>query len=434
MRIMLANLAKMAGDSGGLAKVACAFATEMARRGHDLALAYSDENPGGFFYPIDPCVARFNLNDAGNGRMIRFPLRLKLLREILRCVDKRQARAVNDLFQSSCLKESLRSAIGRFKPEIIVAFQPASTRLLLDDLGTKLPVITMSHGDPADYFRSYPVKELPAIEACAMNQVLMPSFEAALKAGLPRARTVTIGNAIRQMPFTADLAAQKPVRRIVTVGRLTQNHKRPHLLIEAFARVAGRHPDWRLELWGDKDRDAYYRRLESMIRDSGLSGRAFLMGPTKDVPAVLKEADLFAFPSAYEGFGMALAEGMSAGLPAIGFKSCPAVNELIEDGVTGLLCEDGAEALAGALDRLMSDQALRVQMGAAAKAAMQAFAPERIWDRWESLIQEVIESFKPAPKRAGLLGEEAAPPPPLLFSCLPPSGKPAQGPAGQGSR
>lgn len=45
----------------------------------------------------------------------------------------------------------------------------------------------------------------------------------------------------------------------------------------------------------------------------------------------------FAFPSAYEGFGLSLAEAMSMGLPAVGYKSCSAVNELIVDGKNGFV-------------------------------------------------------------------------------------------------
>lgn len=40
MRILLTNLTKMVGDTGGLAKVACAFANEMYKRGHDVSLVY----------------------------------------------------------------------------------------------------------------------------------------------------------------------------------------------------------------------------------------------------------------------------------------------------------------------------------------------------------------------------------------------------------
>ena len=52
MKIMLANFAKMVQDSGGLAKVTCAFANEMVKRGHEVTLVYSDDKAGDFFFHI----------------------------------------------------------------------------------------------------------------------------------------------------------------------------------------------------------------------------------------------------------------------------------------------------------------------------------------------------------------------------------------------
>ena len=113
------------------------------------------------------------------------------------------------------------------------------------------------------------------------------------------------------------------------------------------------------------------------------------MGTTTDVPSVLVKADIFAFPSAYEGFGLSLGEAMSMGLPAIGYKSCSAVNELIIDGETGILCDDGVTPLTEALERLMQDQSLRVTMGQAGRDRMKQFSPESIWGQWGNLLKEV---------------------------------------------
>ena len=90
--------------------------------------------------------------------------------------------------------------------------------------------------------------------------------------------------------------------------------------------------------------------------------------------------------------GLALAEAMSAGLPAVGRKSCAAVNELIVNGKTGFLVEEGAESFAQSLECLMSDQPLRMKMGHAAHESVKAYAPEKIWDEWESIIREVLIS------------------------------------------
>ena len=388
MKILLANFTKMVDDSGGLAKVTANFANEMTKRGHEVVLIYSDEKTGNFFYPVNDNVKCYDLRHY-NGKSIDFPLYMKAKREILRSFSKIKARTVNNDFTKKYLLNNLKDLLNEINPDIIVSFQPAASKALICDLKVDIPVITMSHGDPEDYFHTYPLEEIPAVEKSTINQVLMPSFEEHIKNHLPDAKTITIGNAIPQFDFSADLSANKDVYKIIFVGRLTKNHKRPHLLIEAFAKLSSKYPNWIVELWGASDKKAYYLELEHLIKSNKLEQKVFLKGSTDKVPQVLKEADIFAFPSAYEGFGMALAEGMSVGLPSVGFKSCPAVNELIKDGKTGILCDDGADGLAFALDKLMSNQQLRIEMGVAAKTDMAEYAPQKIWDKWETLLNEL---------------------------------------------
>lgn len=386
MNILLANLSKMVGHSGGAAKVTCNFANEMRRRGHQVSLVYSDVTTGDFFYPMDKEIPVYDIRHY-KGQSINYPWYLKLKRELYRTFDKQKARSVNDQFESSFLLDNLEDVLNTVKPDIIVSFQSAASKLLLCDLKTEIPVITMSHGDTADYFQTCPKEELPALEKSAVVQVLVPSFEQPIKEHLPKVKTVVIGNAIPQYEEQADLSIEKDTYKIVFTGRLAKGHKRPHLLIEAFAGLAKDFPSWTVELWGAVDGKAYYKELQMMISKNKLENQVFLKGTTDDVKSVLKEGDIFAFPSAYEGFGMSLAEGMRMGLPAIGYKSCSAVNELITDDVDGYLCEDGVDDFRDKLRKLMSDRDLRVAMGKQACIAMKAYAPEKIWDTWENLLE-----------------------------------------------
>ena len=65
------------------------------------------------------------------------------------------------------------------------------------------------------------------------------------------------------------------------------------------------------------------------------------------------------------------------------------VYELIIDGETGILCDDGVTPLTKALERLMQDQNLRVTMGQAGRNRMKQFSPESIWGQWENLLEQV---------------------------------------------
>lgn len=397
MNILLANLTKMVGDSGGMAKVTCEFAHEMKKRGHQVALVYSDVRTGSFYYPWDQDIPAYDIRHY-KGQIITYPWYLKLKRELYRTFDKQKARTVNDDFAASFLLDNLQDVLDTVKPDVIVSFQPAASKMLLCDLKTEIPVVTMSHGDPEDYFHTYPKAELPALEKSAVCQVLLPSFEHHIKDHLPNAKTIVIGNAIPQYDVQADLSANKSVYKILCVGRLSRNHKRPHLLIEAFAGLAKDFPNWIVELWGAENGKGYYKELQLLIRKNHLEKQVFLKGSTDDVAGVLQKGDIFVFPSAYEGFGMALGEAMSMGLPAVGYKSCSAVNELIKDGENGCLCDDGMKALSQNIKKLMSNKILRIKMGDNARKSMEKYSPNKIWSEWETLLEYIIkesqESFQ----------------------------------------
>lgn len=393
MNILVANLTKMVDDSGGLAKVTCDFSNEMKRRGHSVSMVYSDEKEGDFYYTIDADIPCYDIRHF-EGKAIRYPWYLKIKRELLRPINKRKARTVNTDFAQKYLLRNLNRVLETTKPDVIVAFQSAASKMLICDLHTDIPVITMSHGDPEDYFHTYPEAEIPALEKSTICQVLLPSFEEHLKYHLPNAKTVVIGNAIPQYDVSANLSTEKDVYRIVFVGRLSKGHKRPHILIEAFSGIAAHFPDWQLELWGAEDGKAYYKELQLLIRQKKMENRIFLKGTTNHVEEVLQKADIFAFPSAYEGFSLALGEAMSMGLPSVAFKSCESVCGMIEDGKTGILCSDGVKPFQDALQSLMRDRELRVEMGKNARVAMQSFAPDVIWDKWENLLMGIVKEHR----------------------------------------
>ena len=262
--------------------------------------------------------------------------------------------------------------------------------MLLNAANIHVPVVTMFHVDPATVMSKLSAGEVKAINRSAFSQVLLKSGIDAVKEICPQADVRWVPNAVPQYRETADLAEKKTKYKIINVARIEKTAKRQHLLIQAFSLLAEKFPEWTVEFWGGDDlKGAYTRELQNLIQSKGLKDRVFLKGKTDQVLDVYMNADIFAFPSAYEGFGMALAEAMSAGLPAVAYRSCPAVNEIVRNEVNGLLVDDGAEAFAVGLQRLMTDQELRVKMGMAAKEDMEQYAPKKVWDRWEMLLDEV---------------------------------------------
>ena len=387
MKILLSNLTKMVNHSDGVAKVVCAFANEMVKRGHTVSIIHSDEQEGSFFFPLNKSIKTYNAKKSKDGSIIKFPFYLRALREVVRPFNKRNAQIINRDFDEKKLVANLKRYLEEIKPDIIVSCPIESSILFLRNLNTDIPVITMSHGSQRD---SFDEKEIYALENSVLYQVLLPSFEEHIKKILPKVNVITMGNAVPSFEVCADLSKEKEQYKIIFVGRLSRGTKRPHIIIQAFAKLAQEYPNWIVELWGAKERPSYYEELVQLIKSNRLGNRVFLKGTTNDVPSVLRQADIFAFPSYWEGFSLALTEGMSMGLPAIGFKNCPGTNELIKDGVTGFLCDDGVENFSNALEKLISNKELRVKMGKAATQYMKQYETQTHWDKWEEILRTYI--------------------------------------------
>ena len=142
---------------------------------------------------------------------------------------------------------------------------------------------------------------------------------------------------------------------------------------------------------GTSDQNSYERECYELVQKYHLEERVQFKGTTHDVPEKLSQGSIFAFPSSEEGMGIALVEAMEVGLPAVGFRSCHAVNEIIQNGVNGILCEDGVEPFSEALRTLMENAMLRKKFGENAKTSVSAYAPEKVWQAWEDLLQRVFQ-------------------------------------------
>ncbi|MEV2278554.1 glycosyltransferase family 4 protein [Nocardiopsis sp. NPDC049922] len=180
---------------------------------------------------------------------------------------------------------------------------------------------------------------------------------------------------------------------IVGAGRMAPVKQYPKLM-EAFAVVARKHPEWRLRIYGGGKLD---KRLREKILELGLSNQVTLMGRTKDITGELAKASLLAVSSRVEGFGMTIIEGFSVGVPAVSFDCPHGPGEIIEHGRNGLLVPDqDVDALAAGLLRLVEDRDERLRMGAAAVEAAASYAMEPVVERWNAFL-----SARSAAKESG---------------------------------
>lgn len=183
--------------------------------------------------------------------------------------------------------------------------------------------------------------------------------------------------------------------RLLWMGRLGPQ-KRPDLALEILARLrqgstgpagpSGKPRDVRLWLLGE---GPWRRRLERRAAALGVAGAVRFLGFLDDPFPLMRAADLFLSTSDFEGLPNALIEAQGLGLPAVATRCPYGPDEVVEEGVTGVLVPTGdAEALAGAIAALLDDPERRRSMGeAAARRARELFGLERVLPRWEDLLE-----------------------------------------------
>lgn len=284
--------------------------------------------------------------------------------------------------------------IKRHQPDIIICYFIKDLFNVTRFQNHRIPIIMMMHEYPPSVFKKHRQKGFfhyrkvcKAFEHITAIQVLLPSFEAYLHTLFPNKVIKVIGNIVDRPETPADLNDEK--KKIIYIARIEKNGKRQHLLLEAFTRIANDFPDWTLELRGLRKYPEYDSFLFKKACAAGLQNRVFVNDYDPDIFEIYKTADICAFPSRQEGFGLCLAEGMACGLPAVGFADSPGVNELIQDGRSGYLCTD-IDDFANKLKTLISDKDLRLRLGLTARLQTEKYSAEKIGALWKKLIMQTI--------------------------------------------
>ena len=151
---------------------------------------------------------------------------------------------------------------------------------------------------------------------------------------------------------------------VVTCAGEFRAEKRQVDLVHAMRDIRLEFPDALLLLAG---RDSGVTGVRSAAEAAGVSGGVRFLGEREDLPAILANTDVYAFPSSIEPFGMGPVEAMAAGVPVVA-TSVGGLTEIVTDGVNGLLVPPLAPVeLAGAVVRLCRDAGLRERLVAAGR-------------------------------------------------------------------
>lgn len=199
-------------------------------------------------------------------------------------------------------------------------------------------------------------------------------------------------------PRFADAPEAHPQRppTVVTVGRLdpVKDHG---LLLEAFAEVLGRVPTARLRIIGDTQvgHEAHGERIRQAARRLGPPGTVELVGWADRPELLFLDASVYVSSSRREGLGLAIAEAMSCGLPAV-FTADTGLAAFVEPGRSALVVPWGdPQALADAIVRLLQDPVLAAAMAKAGRQAVRQLLLDEVAPAAARILDELVGGTPP---------------------------------------
>jgi glycosyltransferase involved in cell wall biosynthesis len=268
----------------------------------------------------------------------------------------------------------VRALVRELEPDLLHALHLTSYGFLAGLSGVQPSIVSVWGTDVLEAPALTPMHRWITQHALSRAGAITATGLRLAEATLPYAPA---GKGVAVIPYGVELDRftpnERPERARVTIAatsRLSPEKGLPHLL-RAVSMLRDRDVDVDLVLAGEGPSRG---QVEGLVRDLRLDDRVRLLGDVAHdaVPGVLQDADIFALPSTWEGFGVSAVEASAMRLPVVA-SDVHGIPDVVVDGGTGLLVPPGnAAALAAAIERLARDGALRGRMGDAGRAFVEA--------------------------------------------------------------
>lgn len=278
----------------------------------------------------------------------------------------------------------LRSALAVAAPDAIVSFV-TRTNILALATGAARRTIVSERIDPRQHREGFIWDVLRALTYRRARALVVQT--AAIAAWYRArwwspARISVIPNPVERSTSQA-LAPQAPHPYVLGAGRLVAQ-KGFDLLIHAFSGLAATMPALQLVIAGEGPERA---RLEGLATQLGLQGRIHLPGQVGDLAGLMQRAEAFVLSSRYEGFPNVLLEALAAGTACVATDCPDGPRDILDGGRCGLLVPvENVAALTAAMQRLLSEPGLRATLTGRSQDALARYAPGRVLDAWEQLL------------------------------------------------
>ena len=196
---------------------------------------------------------------------------------------------------------------------------------------------------------------------------------------------------INRMEENSPIIAPSKKTVIVCPARLDLI-KGQKILIHALAKLKQIRNDWICWLVGD---GPSRKELQIMVRNLHLERHVIFLGMQKNVPAILKQANICVLPSLQEAFGYAIMEAQVAGRPVV-VTDAGGLPEVVIHGQTGLISQKGnTDSLYRNIRQLLENESLRNTLGSnAQKSGMEKWTLKTMINKTLAIYEEAIKSKK----------------------------------------
>lgn len=294
---------------------------------------------------------------------------------------------------------SLVRFLRRERPDLIHTHVTVSGNILWRTAGWLAGIPVVNHVHIGNYVRPASLsgrlaRRIDTLTARIPRRFVVVSRRVAedlLRQGYPEDRIRVVPNGVKVSLFRQRNGTGGRTTPVIgCVARLCRT-KGQAILLEACSRLEKKLG----EIWlvgEDQETEGAYRiALEDHARALGILDRVKFLGHRDDVPDLLREMDVLVLPSFDEGMPLVLLEAMACGVPVVATR-VGGVDELVEDGIDGLLVPPGdVAALAEAIDRLVSDPTRARDMGVAGrKKVEERFALSKTVEAVGAVYGEVL--------------------------------------------
>lgn len=258
---------------------------------------------------------------------------------------------------------------------------------------SRIPIIFSEHNNPDYLYITQDMLQFrnAVLSMGAVIHLLLDDYKDSLPSHL-HSRVLTIGNPVTPPQKISNSTRSSKKKKVLYVGRISNNPKQINILIEAFSKLTANYPDWSLDIWGH---GPDVPEILTQIQEYSLEHCVFYRGKSDAIEEEYQSGHILCLPSLYEGFPLVVGEAFSHGLPVVGFSCCSGVNSLVNHEKNGLLVEEiTASSLAEALEKLMQNDSYRKQLGQAARNSISTLSPDYIFNKWEELLYKAQETPK----------------------------------------